>query len=344
MKKKILLVSPYSKIKAGGISTWSKNILDYNTKNGENRIVFFNTFFKLKPNIVRSNLLRILWGIFDSVYLLSLLIIKTLWHRPKTVHYTSSASFALLKDYMVARWMKLIGANFVIHWHFGRIPELREKQNAEWKILIKVVKAAKTSVVLDALSLKALRDEGFSNVYQIPNPISEELELLARSMDFKTERIQRKDILFVGHLIPAKGIQDLVEAFCQLSSGSKLYLVGPIAKNFKDEICAQLAHCGKAGAVIFTGELSKEEVYRYMKKCEMLCLPSYTEGFPNVIIEAMAAGCPVVASRVGAVEEMIASPDYGPAGICIEPGNIAHLKITKASDIVEIFLSVYIFS
>ena len=323
--KKVLLVSPYSKQKAGGISTWTKNILDYDAKQKEKNIVFFNTFFKWKPNIIQSTFHRVLWGVFDSLYLLILLIFKTIYYQPQTVHYTSSASFALVKDYLAAKWMQLKGSNFVIHWHFGRIPELYEKQNIEWKLLLKVVKAAKTAIVLDPKSLEVLRKAGLHNVILIPNPISEDLEKIAQSVDFKTYDSHTNDILFVGHIIPAKGIRELCMAFCDMKYRSRLILIGPITKEFKDEITALFESCDKADLVSFTSELQKEEVFSYMKKGKVLCLPSYTEGFPNVILEAMAVGCPVIATNVGAVEEMIASPDYGPAGICIEPRNVRQL-------------------
>ena len=61
----------------------------------------------------------------------------------------------------------------------------------------------------------------------------------------------------------------------------------------------------------------------------ILVLPSYTEGFPNVIIEAMAMGCAVIATDVGAIPEMLNIDSNNPCGICIRP--------KKIDDLIEAF-------
>lgn len=59
-----------------------------------------------------------------------------------------------------------------------------------------------------------------------------------------------------------------------------------------------------------------------MLKCTVFVLPTYTEGFPNVVLESMACGCPIVATSVGAIPEML----DGGAGIVIEPRNVEQLR------------------
>ena len=66
----------------------------------------------------------------------------------------------------------------------------------------------------------------------------------------------------------------------------------------------------------FTGGLSREETIKEMFAADALVAPSYIEGFPNVILEAMACGTPIIASGVGAIPEML---DNGKCGVVIKP-------------------------
>lgn len=63
-----------------------------------------------------------------------------------------------------------------------------------------------------------------------------------------------------------------------------------------------------------------------MMACSVFVLPTYSEGFPNVILESMACGCAIIASNVGAIPEMLAINSQKPCGICIEPRNKKELK------------------
>src|SRR5690606_33278070 len=60
----------------------------------------------------------------------------------------------------------------------------------------------------------------------------------------------------------------------------------------------------------------------------IFALPSYTEGFPNVILEAMSMGCAVIATNVGAIPEMLAISSDKPCGICVPVKNVE--KLTEA--------------
>ena len=68
----------------------------------------------------------------------------------------------------------------------------------------------------------------------------------------------------------------------------------------------------------FVGEVTHDDVIREFFQADMFVFPSYTEGFPNVIMEAMACGCPIVSSDVGAIPEML-DMDGDPCGICFKP-------------------------
>ncbi|MEW6113976.1 MAG: glycosyltransferase [Thermodesulfobacteriota bacterium] len=129
-------------------------------------------------------------------------------------------------------------------------------------------------------------------------------------------------LLFVGSLIPKKGVQDLLAALAHPSLNQiSLDVVGD--GFHRTELEATSERLGLYGRVQWHGMRPPEEVAELMRQADILCLPSYTEGKPNVVREAMASGLPVVASRVGGIPEMVKD---GETALLHEPGNVEDLR------------------
>ncbi len=115
-----------------------------------------------------------------------------------------------------------------------------------------------------------------------------------------------KVVLFVGTLRPVKGGEYLIRAFDIVrrnESGLKLLMVGDgEQREFLENLVMELDLCD---TVSFAGRVPNEEVPRYFKASDVFVLPSLSEGFPNVVLEAMASGLPVVATRVGGMAEIV---------------------------------------
>lgn len=321
-KLKVLLISPYSTKKVGGIGTWTQNIIEYSKSIPSLDLRFQNTAFFLKSNLLSSFFSRLLIGIIDSVWIITKTIGNILIFRPDCIHYTSSASIALFKDYVCGIVAKLFRINFIIHFRFGRIPALKEKQNWEWKLLCKVVNLASATIVIDLKSYAALR--AFKNeIYYIPNPISQELSHLIFD---KEKTVKLGKVVFVGHIVASKGVYELVSACLDIGLVKELVLIGPVLSNTKKDLI-EIANSRQQGMWLkFRGEVERKEVLTDILDANLLCLPSYTEGFPNVVIEAMALACPVVGTKVGAIEEMLDVKGKNPGGICIQPKDKNSLK------------------
>ncbi len=121
-----------------------------------------------------------------------------------------------------------------------------------------------------------------------------------------------KIILFIGNLLKSKGVQELKNGFLQLAKpGDTLFFIGdgPMKKRLADK---------KTGcAVILKGRIPHQEISLWLNAADLLCLPSYQEGVPNVILEALACGTPVVATKVGGIPEILPERECGilvPAG------------------------------
>ena len=75
-------------------------------------------------------------------------------------------------------------------------------------------------------------------------------------------------------------------------------------------------------ALRFTGELGAGDVLAHLRAADIFCLPSFDEGLPVAIMEAMAVGCPVVATRIAGIPELISD---GTSGLLVEPGDSSGL-------------------
>jgi glycosyltransferase involved in cell wall biosynthesis len=119
-------------------------------------------------------------------------------------------------------------------------------------------------------------------------------------------------LLMVGHLVELKGHAIVIDALPQLLrtfAGLQLVIVGEGPERGRLE--AQVARLGLQSHVRLAGAVPNESLAPWYSAADLLVLASSREGWPNVLLEAMACGTPVVATRVGGVPEIVTSADAG---------------------------------
>ncbi len=225
--------------------------------------------------------------------------------RPDVVNVHFITSEALY----FARLQRLFGYRLVLSAHGsdlllpqmswqGALPELLRRADA-------------VTAVSEEVRRAVIREGGLSedDVDVIPNGIDIEYWRPAQAC-------QRKGTVAVGRLESVKGFDLLLHAFAGLSArGSRTSLTfigdGPQHAALRD-LADDLEI---ADRVEFTGRLDRDAVRRRLHAAELFVMPSRSEGLPLALLEAMACGLPVVATRVGGMPEVVGSD----AGLCVEP-------------------------
>jgi glycosyltransferase involved in cell wall biosynthesis len=115
-------------------------------------------------------------------------------------------------------------------------------------------------------------------------------------------------LLAVGHLVPVKG-QELIIGALPLLPGVHLRIAGDGPD--RDKLVRQARELGVAERVTFLGALRQPELVQHYNQADALVLASSREGWANVLLESMACGTPVVASRVYGTPEVVAAPEAG---------------------------------
>jgi teichuronic acid biosynthesis glycosyltransferase TuaC len=125
-------------------------------------------------------------------------------------------------------------------------------------------------------------------------------------------------VLFVGRLTQMKGVTDLVAAFAHVRrkiADAELVCIGegPM-KQF-------LSSLSRAKGVRALGHKTSEEIADWLGACDLFCLPSYSEGCPNVVVEALSSGRPVIGTRVGGIPALVDES----SGMLVPPRDSANL-------------------
>ena len=126
-------------------------------------------------------------------------------------------------------------------------------------------------------------------------------------------------LIYVGRLHPIKGVRFLIEAMNILKNNEieiKLIIVGD--GHHKRDLEMLIKNLELKNQVEFKGWIPHEIIPEYMAASDIFILPSLTEGFPNVCLEAMASGLPIITTKIDGMSEII---EDGKNGYLVSPKN-----------------------
>ncbi len=130
--------------------------------------------------------------------------------------------------------------------------------------------------------------------------------------------------VYVGGLVEGKGIKELAAACEPLLNEHRDFRLVCVGDGPSREVLTALkTRLRHRDAMVLAGRVGPDEVPAYLQAADFLVLPSYSEGMPQVVLEAMNCGLAVVATRVGGVPEAVLD---GETGLLVEPGSVTLLR------------------
>ncbi len=154
--------------------------------------------------------------------------------------------------------------------------------------------------------------------------------------------LDERILLFVGNLLPIKRPRLIIEAFAKIkgeqqATSRRLVMIG--GGPLRAELEQLVASLNLKDQVQFQGQQSPETIATYMQAADLLTLASVNEGVPNVILEALASGLPVVAPKVGGIHEIIKQSHLGTLSQIDSATQLASawtMQLAKEADRVKI--------
>lgn len=291
LKGNILLVSPIPPPE-GGMATWTVKYSEFCEKNN----IYLNVVNTALIGKRAENISIFKRSIYNEVVrtyrIFSDLKKKLKDEKIAIAHLNSSCSmYGIIRDYLLIRYIKAKRTDIKVVFECHCNLEYELNSNFKKTIFKKISKYVDCVLTLNSKSLslaKSLTDK--------PNYLSNNFIDKNWIVENKIVNAELKRILYVGHVQKFKGSRELIEA-AKKCSDIEFMLIGPIDSEItKDYIPSNVKLVGKK---------SPREVKELLLTADIFVFPSYTEGFSIALLEAMAAGLPIIATNVGANLDMI---------------------------------------
>lgn len=260
-----------------------------------------------------DKLLKGICGYFHFAYVL-------MFHKPDLVHIHSSfgpSFYRKMPFIYMASWRKIPIVN---HIHGADFDEFYVNAPEEKKDKIKKV-YSKCNVLI------ALSEEWKERLSQIvPEDRIEIIEnysvLHEDALEGRMQRDCNNTVLFLGELGKRKGCYDIPEVIAQVRKSIpdvKFILAGAGSEADENAIKKLIDEKGVSDNVEFPGWVRGDTKDKLLRKADVFFLPSYNEGMPMSVLDAMGYGLPVVSTNVGGISKIVHD---GENGYCCDPGNV----------------------
>lgn len=187
------------------------------------------------------------------------------------------------------------------------------------KIILKELQNASAVITVSQSLAKILEDSGFDSkrLHVIYYGVDQHIFKPANKIKVRQSLglpTNDKIVLFVGNFLPIKDPLLTLDSFYLLTRNNAvknvlLILVG--GGPLENKIKRRAKSYGISDRLVFVGKKRPEDTSKYMQAADVLCLTSHNEGVPNVVLEALSCGTPVVTTKVGGIPEVL--PEFLPS-------------------------------
>lgn len=264
----------------------------------------FNIIVNSNGKNAIANLLQLLYSLVVTTFRL------TFCRSTKIVHIHTASYNSFKRSALFISLAKFLKRKVVIHIHGGGFKEYYEKNTS---FVHKNLLKCDTIIALTEYWKKFFEGLGFENVIVVPNIVDSPTIQERKCNDGKTH------ILYLGLITKAKGIFDLIDTIYEHKEDLKGNIVLHIGGNGETEtIKKMIDDYLLQDIVIYEGWVSGNKKVELLNNTDVFILPSYTEGLPISILEAMSYSLPVISTPVGGIPEVVRD---GENGFLIKPGD-----------------------
>lgn len=315
----------------GGLETWTQNIAERLSDKAEIFVVTGKVKNQPKEEIKNG----------VKIFRTSLFTLKNL-SRSSPVYILTALPFIFFKSLFLLKQssnLRPSNSNLILHcqgflssflgWFLSVmtgipfVATVQRLENKNW-LKKKVYGRARVCIAASTAIKKYFQEIGCKNIEVIPSGIDLNKFKIQNSKSKIREKLGIRDefvIMTVARLEKVKGIQYLIEAFYILNSklqvpNSKLIIIGDGSQ--RNNLVNLVKKLSLEDRVIFLGEVSNPKIPETLAAADCFVLPSLKEGFGIAILEAMAAGLPVIATNVGGIPDII---KQAIDGILVPPKN-----------------------
>jgi len=264
----------------------------------------------------RGNLFIISWYFFQALVRFFFMLLFD-W-RIKIIHIHGSKKGSFYRKSVFIMISKIFKKNVVYHQHAGEFQDYYQKSSYK-KLIVKIINLCDKLIVLSQSWKNFYLDIGISNekLIVLNNIVTPPVSIFPRSIDEKLH------LLFLGEIRQAKGIYDLLNVINdnkEILKDKILLRIGGIVVD--GDLNAFIEENGLSSIVAYEGWVSGSKKSECLEWADVFILPSYYEGLPMSILEAMSYARPVISTNVGGIPEILHSHENG---ILIEPGNLEQI-------------------
>lgn len=309
-KHRVLMVGMHLTKTRGGISTLIAEILKSSLKDDfeftyiESQAEDFGKFGKA----------------FLAVRAIARFSLNCVSKRPNLIYVHLGSNASLYRESIFIFLAKLFGKKVIAHFHAGDIDNYYPFQRKIGQKFIQTALGLSDCIIaVSKESARQLREITQSqNISVITNAIDISIFNGEKKLSTDVKHDGAVRLLFVGAIGKLKGEKDLIRALAILRDGKpnlKVSFLGYGAESLK-EYCDELEI---TDFVEYLGAVSMDERVRFFQQSDIFVLPTYAEAMPMSVIEAMAAGLPVISTQVGGIPELI---EDGADGLLFTPGDV----------------------
>lgn len=210
---------------------------------------------------------------------------------------------------------RVSGRKVVLHIHGAMFDEFYNNSRSRAKtVIIRFIKACHAVIVLSERwqeFFAPLVDE--NSLYVVENGID--------LSPFETirKKAEVKSFLHMGEISERKGVYDLVSMAVQLKSLGLSFHIDVVGPGEIDRLTQRIKECNVEEYITLHGPKQGADKYAFYDKADFFILASYAEGLPLALLEAMAAGLPVITTWVGGIPDVIVDGEHG---FLCRPGDI----------------------